>query len=137
GGGSKGTATTPAIDSSAQSWENSETASPSETGSIRRSHGALSVSSVRLSSNPAALTTARSHALNARPAGSRGSNTRSPAKAPSEIASAFAWRWDAGRAASSGSSLSASPGRRGDAPQLGLQPHCRSKLARSDAPQEL
>ena len=43
---------------------NTDTASPFATGSMRRSHGALSVSSVCSSSNPAALTTARSQALN-------------------------------------------------------------------------
>ena len=51
-GGSNGTAATPAIDSCTHSPTKTETASPSATGSMRRSHGALRVSSVRSSSKP-------------------------------------------------------------------------------------
>ena len=71
-GGSNGTAATPAIGSSTHSPTTTETASPFATGSMRRSQGALSVFIVCSSSNPAALTTAVSQALNARPGGSRG-----------------------------------------------------------------
>ena len=64
-GGSNGTAATPAIGSCTHSATTTETASPPATGSMRRSQGALSVFTVRASSNPAALTTAVSHVLNA------------------------------------------------------------------------
>ena len=71
-GGSKGSAATPAIGGSAQSPVKTETAAPSATGSMRRSHGAPSVSRVSSSSCPATRSRARSHVVNGVPIGDRG-----------------------------------------------------------------
>src|SRR5206468_11544891 len=73
-GGSNGTAATAGA-SAAHSATNTETAPPLATGNMRRSHGALSNSTVWSSSNPAARTTVRNQALNICPGGSAGSIT--------------------------------------------------------------
>ena len=65
---------------------NTATASPSATGTIRRSQGALSVSIVRSSSNPWPASPRAATPLNNRPAGSRVSSTRSAANASIGIA---------------------------------------------------